>query len=214
MIAPSHARAAAGGRDGDIPEFPTRNVHGGAIAGYELTLSQGMTVNIGSGRLAQMRLDHPDIELAHVKVAWDDMGISMIDNGSRKGTWVNGEPVETVSLLDGDVIEFVAPGSKSTPPKVKIRIPKGSVPEPPPPPPPTPEEIAARSAPASALAAGGKGPRPARRRRRGRACRTCASSASQRGSCSSPAARGSRAALLHRSQSTRSRQAAAEPGRR
>ena len=65
----------------------------------------------------------------------------MIDNGSRKGTWVNGEPVETTALLDGDVIEFVAPGGKSAPPKVKVRIPKGSVPEPPPPPPPTPEEL-------------------------------------------------------------------------
>ena len=71
----------------------------------------------------------------------------MIDNGSRKGTWVNGEPVETGSLLDGDVIEFVGPGNPAKPPKVKIRIPKGVVPEPPPPPPPSPEELAARPAP-------------------------------------------------------------------
>lgn len=153
----------------DVPDMPSLNVHGGAIDGYEMKLSQGMTVIIGSGRLAHMRLDHPDIELAHVKVAWDDAGIQMVDNGSRKGTWVNGEPVETVSLLDGDVIEFVAPGSKSTPPTVKIRIPKGSVPEPPPLPPPTPEEIAARPAPAAApaRAAGGKGRGPARRRGKG-----------------------------------------------
>ena len=153
----------------DIPEFPTLNVHGGAIDGYEMKLSPGMTVIIGSGRLAQMRLDHPDIELAHVKVAWDDVGISMVDNGSRKGTWVNGEPVETVLLRDGDVIQFVAPGSKSTPPTVTIRIPKGSVPEPPPLPPPTPEDLAARSAPAAApaRAAGGKGRGAARRRGKG-----------------------------------------------
>ena len=150
-------------------EFPTLNVHGGAIDGYEMKLSHGTTVIIGSGRLAQMRLDHPDIELAHVKVIWDDQGISMIDNGSRKGTWVNGEPVETVSLLDGDTIEFVGPTSKATPPKVQIRIPKGAVPEPPPPPPPTPEELAARTAtaPVPTRAAGGKGRGPARRRRKG-----------------------------------------------
>jgi hypothetical protein len=91
----------------------------------------------------------------------------MVDNGSRKGTWLNGDPVETVSLLDGDVIEFVGPGSKTTPPTVKIRIPKGSVPEPLPPPPPTPEELAARPAPAvsSARAGGGRSRAPARRRR-------------------------------------------------
>ena len=134
-----------------------------------MKLSLGMTVIIGSGRLAHMRLDHPDIELAHVKVSWDDLGVSMVDNGSRKGTWVNGEPVETAALLDGDVIEFVAPDSKSTPPKVKVKIPKGSVPEPPPPPPPTPEELAARPAPAAAAAraAGAKARGPSRRRRRG-----------------------------------------------
>jgi hypothetical protein len=153
----------------DIPEFPTLNVHGGAIDGYEMKLSPGMSVIIGSGRLAQMRLDHPDIELAHVKVIWDDQGIQMVDNGSRKGTWVNGEPVETVNLMDGDVIEFVGPTSKETPPKVKIRIPKGSVPEPPPPPPPTPEELAARASTAAAPArARGKGRGTARRRARGR----------------------------------------------
>jgi len=74
-----------------------------------------------------------------------------------------------VLLRDGDVIQFVAPGGKSVPPTVKIRIPKGSVPEPPPPPPPTPEELLARPAPgrAPARAAVGKGRSPARRRGRG-----------------------------------------------
>ncbi len=120
---------------------------------------------MGSGRLANLRLDHPEIELAHVKIIWDDLGISMIDNGSRKGTWVNGEPVETAGLLDGDVIEFVAPGSKVTPPppKVRLKIPKGSVPDPPPLPPPPPEAQAKPTAgqartprrPAARRAAGG-----------------------------------------------------------
>lgn len=152
----------------EIPE-PTITVQGGPLDGYEMKISQGMTIIIGSGRLAHMRLDHPDIELAHVKVAWDDLGISMVDNGSRYGTWVNGEPVETTALLDGDVITFVEPGSKSTPPKVRIKIPKGAVPEPPPPPPPTPEELAARPAPgpAPSRVAGPRARGPARRRRRG-----------------------------------------------
>jgi hypothetical protein len=153
-----------------IPEVPSLTVHGGPLDGYEMKLSPGTTVIVGSGRLAHMRLDHPDIELAHVKVAWDaDYGISMVDNGSRKGTWVNGEPVETTALLDGDVIEFVAPGAKSAPPKVKIHIPKGSVPEPPPPPPPSPGEIAAQPAD-GAPAPARPGPRAkgrARRRRKG-----------------------------------------------
>jgi len=147
------------------PEMPSLTVAGGPLDGYEMKLSPGTTVIIGSGRLAHMRIDHPDIELAHVKVAWDDIGISMVDNGSRKGTWVNGEPVETVALLDGDVIEFTAPDSKSKPPKVKVRIPKGSVPEPPPLPPPAPGEVAVR--PVSVRAAAPRPRGPARRRRAG-----------------------------------------------
>ncbi|HSD66433.1 MAG TPA: IPT/TIG domain-containing protein, partial [Vicinamibacteria bacterium] len=151
----------------DSPETPSLTVQGGPIDGYDMKITQGTTVIIGSGRLASMRLDHPDIELAHVKVTWDDFGISMIDNGSRKGTWVNGEPVETTALLDGDVIEFVGPDSRSAPPKVKVRIPKGSVPEPPPPPPPTPEDLAARPAPEAPVRPAGPRARVARRRRSG-----------------------------------------------
>jgi hypothetical protein len=152
----------------EILEMPTLTVKGGPLDGYEMKLSEGTTVIIGSGRLATMRLDHPDIELAHVKVAWDVNGISMVDNGSRYGTWVNGEPVETTALLDGDVIQFAEPGAKSAPPTVKIKIPKGSVPEPPPPPPPTPEELAARRASEAVPArAAGARARGARRRRAG-----------------------------------------------
>jgi hypothetical protein len=146
-----------------VPDQPSVLVVGGPIDGHEVRLNPGLTLIVGSGRLANLRLDHPDIELAHIKIIWDDLGISMIDNGSRKGTWVNGEPVETAALLDGDVIEFVAPDSKvqPRPAKVKLRIPKGSVPEPPPPPPPPPgQPQAAPGAPAVKKARG-----PARRKR-------------------------------------------------
>ena len=145
-----------------IPEQPSVLVVGGPIDGHDVKLSPGLTLIVGAGRLANLRLDHPEIELAHIKIRWDDLGLSMVDNGSRKGTWVNGEPVETAGLLDGDVISFVPPDYKGpAAPKIKIRIPKGSVPDLPPPPPPTPEEVAARRA-AARPAAKARG--PARRR--------------------------------------------------
>jgi hypothetical protein len=153
----------------DFPDQPSITVVGGPLDGHEVKLSQGTTVMIGSGRLAHLRLDHPEIELAHVKVSWDDMGISMIDNGSRKGTWINGEPVETAGLIDGDVIEFVAPGSKSAPPKIKIKIPKGSVPDPPPPPPGEPAlATAGGAAPVARVPRAGGAPRSARARKASR----------------------------------------------
>jgi len=148
-----------------MPDQPSVLVVGGPMDGYDVKLNPGLTMIVGSGRLANLRLDHPEIELAHIKIIWDDLGISMIDNGSRKGTWVNGEPVETTALIDGDTIEFVVPGSKVTPPppKVRLRIPKGSVPDPPPLPPPPPEALAkAAGGPARAA---GKARGPARRKR-------------------------------------------------
>ncbi len=131
-------------------EGPSLVVRGGPMDGYELKITEGLTVIVGAGRLANLRLDHPDIELAHVKVRWDETGLSMVDNGSRKGTWLNGVPVETAALLDGDVIEFTAPETKSDAPRVLLRVPAGSVPEPPPLPPMTPPAASAPEAPLSA----------------------------------------------------------------
>ncbi len=152
----------------EIPELPSVVVVGGPMDGYDVKLNPGLSLIVGSGRLANLRLDHPDIELAHVKIVWDDLGLSMVDNGSRNGTWVNGEPVETTNLLDGDTIEFVDPNAKKkpavTPPKVKLRIPRGSVPDPPPPPPPAPGEAVA-TPPRAARPGGAKARGPARRRR-------------------------------------------------
>ena len=149
--------------EGEVPELPSILVVGGMLDGHDVKLNPGLSLIVGSGRLANLRLDHPEIELAHIKIRWDELGLSMIDNGSRKGTWVNGEPVETAGLLDGDVISFVPPDYKGpAAPRVKIRIPKGSVPDMPPPPPPPPGEVAARPAgarPAARLRG------PARRRR-------------------------------------------------
>jgi hypothetical protein len=137
-------------------EPPKVVVEGGPIDGHSMPLAQGTSLIIGSGRLAHLRLDHPAIELAHVKVTWDDQGIGMVDNGSRHGTWVNGEKVETTALLDGDVISMAPPDAQPPAPRVRIRIPKGSVPEPP----PLPPEAAVSRVPAAVPG----GPRPTGRR--------------------------------------------------
>ena len=101
--------------ENEAPELPSVLVVGGMLDGHEVKLNPGLTLIVGAGRLANLRLDHPDIELAHIKIRWDDLGISMVDNGSRRGTWVNGEPVETAGLIDGDVISFVPPNYKGPP---------------------------------------------------------------------------------------------------
>ncbi len=141
----------------DAPTVPTLIVEGGPLGGTKMELSEGTSTIVGSGRLAHLRIDQPDIELAHVKVTWDVYGISMVDNGSRHGTWVNGEPVETAALLDGDLISFVAPGTKVGVPAVRISIPEGSVA---PPPPPEPEEATAGAPPPAETPAEAPPPAP------------------------------------------------------
>src|SRR5512143_3669717 len=115
----------------DAPEVPSLTVVGGTIDGFEMKLSPGTTVVIGSGRLAQLKIEHPDVDIAHVKVSWDESGLTVADNGTRKGTWLNGQPIETGPLADGDEIEFVGRGANlaPAPPRVKVKVPKGSVPE-------------------------------------------------------------------------------------
>jgi hypothetical protein len=146
----------------DAPEMPSLTVVGGPIDGYEMKLSPGTTVVIGSGRLAHMRIDHPDIEMAHVRVSWDDSGLSVADNQTRQGTWVNGQPVEAGPLSDGDEIGFVGRGSRSMPPKVRVKVPKGSVSEP-----PSPPAIARSASSGAAPRALGTRSRPRARRREG-----------------------------------------------
>ena len=145
-------------------EMPAVIVEGGPIDGHSMPLAPGTSLIVGSGRLAHLRLDHPMIELAHVKVAWDDLGIAMVDNGSRHGTWVNGEKVESAALLDGDVITFTPPDTQPPAPRVRLRIPKGSVPDPPPPPPEA-EATAAPGAAGPARVAGRTAARPRHARR-------------------------------------------------
>jgi hypothetical protein len=146
----------------DAPEGPSLTVVGGTLDNFEMKLSPGADVVIGSGRLAQLKIEHPDVDIAHAKVSWGESGLTVADIGTRKGTWLNGKPVETAPLSDGDEIEFVGRGTRSAPapPKVKVRVPKGSVPESPSP--------TARPAPAGAAPrAVGTRSRPTARRRGG-----------------------------------------------
>ena len=119
---------------------------GGPSDGSVFPLSKGAAVLIGSGRLAQLRLDTPEIGSAHARVDWDDSGISITDNGSSTGTFVNGEQVETALLLDGDRVSFVPADAKhrTQVPRLLVRIPSGSVLLAPPPAPAAPSPAAAR----------------------------------------------------------------------
>lgn len=105
------------------PKLPTLTVVGGPWDGQATALAPGETVLVGSGRDARLRLDHPEIAAAHVRVTWDDLGVSLVDAGSGKGTWLNGEPVETAPLADGDVIQLADPSRRKGVPRLRVGVP-------------------------------------------------------------------------------------------
>jgi hypothetical protein len=68
---------------------------------YELT--EGSIV-VGRGHDAQFRLPDTGVSRQHLEITWDGRTARLADLGSTNGTTVNGTPVQTWQLVDGDVV--------------------------------------------------------------------------------------------------------------
>ena len=66
-------------------------------------LTQGSTV-VGRGQDAQFRLPDTGVSRRHLEITWDGQAAVLADLGSTNGTTVNGTPVQTWQLVDGDVV--------------------------------------------------------------------------------------------------------------
>ncbi|MGH3977674.1 MAG: DUF3662 and FHA domain-containing protein [Pseudonocardiaceae bacterium] len=73
----------------------------GSNRNYQLT--QGSNV-IGRGQDAQFRLPDTGVSRRHLEISWDGQTAMLADLGSTNGTTVNGTPVQTWQLADGDVV--------------------------------------------------------------------------------------------------------------
>ncbi|QUG99438.1 DUF3662 domain-containing protein [Saccharopolyspora erythraea] len=67
------------------------------------TLQHGSNV-IGRGQEGQFRLPDTGVSRKHIEITWDGQSAMLADLGSTNGTTVNGTPVQTWQLADGDVI--------------------------------------------------------------------------------------------------------------
>ena len=67
------------------------------------TLQHGSNV-IGRGQEGQFRLPDTGVSRKHIEITWDGHSAMLADLGSTNGTTVNGTPVQTWQLADGDVI--------------------------------------------------------------------------------------------------------------
>ncbi len=68
---------------------------------YQLT--EGSTV-VGRGQDADFRLPDTGVSRRHLEITWDGHTAMLADLGSTNGTTVNGTPVQTWQLADGDVV--------------------------------------------------------------------------------------------------------------
>ncbi|MGH4007629.1 MAG: FhaA domain-containing protein [Pseudonocardiaceae bacterium] len=66
-------------------------------------LIEGATV-VGRGQDAQFRLPDTGVSRRHLEINWDGWTATLADLGSTNGTTVNGTPVQTWQLADGDVV--------------------------------------------------------------------------------------------------------------
>jgi pSer/pThr/pTyr-binding forkhead associated (FHA) protein len=70
---------------------------------YQLT--EGSIV-VGRGQDAQFRLPDTGVSRRHLEITWDGQRAVLADLGSTNGTTVNGTPVRTWQLVDGDVVRL------------------------------------------------------------------------------------------------------------
>lgn len=59
---------------------------------------------VGRGQDAQFRLPDTGVSRRHLEITWDGQVAMLADLGSTNGTMVNGTPVQTWQLADGDVV--------------------------------------------------------------------------------------------------------------
>ena len=69
------------------------------------SLKQGGNV-VGRGQDADFRLPDTGVSRRHLEITWDGQSATLADLGSTNGTTVNGTPVQTWQLADGDVIRI------------------------------------------------------------------------------------------------------------
>ncbi|HWR48092.1 MAG TPA: FHA domain-containing protein, partial [Pseudonocardiaceae bacterium] len=72
-------------------------------SGRTYQLREGANI-IGRGQDAQFRLPDTGVSRRHLEITWDGQTAVLADLGSTNGTTVNGTPVQTWQLVDGDVV--------------------------------------------------------------------------------------------------------------
>ncbi len=95
--------SAPGGYPEAMPRQLTATLQLDDGSNRSYTLQHGSNV-IGRGQEGQFRLPDTGVSRKHIEITWDGQSAMLADLGSTNGTTVNGTPVQTWQLADGDVI--------------------------------------------------------------------------------------------------------------
>jgi hypothetical protein len=103
---------------------PTLVVTGGPLDGTAFEVDNSPKARVlGSSPDCDLQILLGNVEPAHAQVQRGPRGLSILDGGSATGTFVNGEKIESETLLqDGDRICLGPPGSKGSA-KLIVRLP-------------------------------------------------------------------------------------------
>jgi hypothetical protein len=91
------------GWGGGYPQQLTATISLDDGSGRSFQLTEGTHV-IGRGQDSSFRLPDTGVSRRHIEISWDGQTATLSDLGSTNGTTVNGSPVQTWQLSDGDVI--------------------------------------------------------------------------------------------------------------
>jgi predicted component of type VI protein secretion system len=110
------------------PSHPLLIVTGGPRDGAVLSLDTiGFEKLLGSAAGCHLRLEVANVEAQHARIAWEERGLVLSDQGTSTGTYVNGEKVGKEHFLaDGDRVCLGPPGSRHSV-KLLVRIPESAM---------------------------------------------------------------------------------------
>ena len=74
---------------------------------YSVQITPGQTLRFGRGTVNDIILENPFVSREHFILSWKEDGPTVLDLGSKNGTWINEKAVENhIALCPGDCIEL------------------------------------------------------------------------------------------------------------
>jgi Inner membrane component of T3SS, cytoplasmic domain len=94
-------------RGGDVPVSPvaTLEIRRGPDAGHRFVLATAATA-LGRHPGCEIVLSHVTVSRRHAELRPAHHGFVLVDTGSFNGSYLNGSPIDTAPLTDGDEIQI------------------------------------------------------------------------------------------------------------